>query len=286
MYKLYFKRSKIMDSINTLPKRISSAKQAQQPQEIQPMPLWLSAILFGVPTALVALGFHWLRPFLEAQGYSPIISFLGALAAPLALLFAGALVGYHVVEGRPLEWEAFSQRMRFPKFRWIDALLGVGLFIMVSAGYALFSSFGDDLIRAGLIPVPAGLPAIVDPLADFTPAALDRMAGGRLLGQWDLVLLFLVTFFFNIVGEELWWRGYILPRQELTHGKWTWLLHGLLWNLFHVFKWWDLIGLLPVTLILSFSAQRLKNNWPVLIAHALLNGISLVIVIAGVIGLL
>lgn len=275
-----------MESINTLPKRISSWKQAQHPQEIQPMPPWLSGILFGVPTVLVALGFHWFRPFLETQGYSPIISLLGALTVPLALLFAAALIGYHVVEHRPLEWQAFSQRMRFPKFRLVDVLLGIGLFIVVSLGYALFSSFGDALIRAGLIPVPVGLPAIVDPLTEFTPAALDRMAGGRLLGQWDVVLLFLVTFFFNIVGEELWWRGYILPRQEFTHGKWTWLLHGIMWNLFHVFKWWDMIGLLPVTLILSFSAQRLKNNWPVLIAHALLNGVSLVIVIAGVVGLL
>jgi len=28
--------------------------------------------------------------------------------------------------------------------------------------------------------------------------------------------------------RELWWRGYILPRQELAFGRWTWIIHGLL----------------------------------------------------------
>lgn len=205
---------------------------------------------------------------------------------PLALLFAAALIAYHRVEGRPQEWRAFSQRMRLPRFRLMDVLLGFSLFITIAAGYQLFSGLGAALIRAGLIPIPGNLPALVDPQAGFTPAALDRMAGGWLLGQWAVVLLFAVLLFFNIAGEELWWRGYILPRQELTHGRWTWLLHGLLWNFFHIFKWWDMIAVLPVTLILSYAAQRLKNNWPVIIVHALLNGLSLVIVTAGVIGLL
>ena len=56
---------------------------------------------------------------------------------------------------------------------------------------------------------------------------------------------------FNIVGEELWWRGYIFPRQEKQHGRFTWVLHGLLWTLFHAFKWWDLIGLVPGFFLLT-----------------------------------
>lgn len=275
-----------MQATKLFTKPISGTQEAQNQPGIQAMPLWQSLLLFGLPAALVVVSFHAFRPWLQTQGYTPITSFLGALTVPLALLFAAALIAYHRVEGRPLEWSAFSQRMRLPRFRWMDVLLGFGLFITIAAGYQLFSGLGAALIRAGLIPIPSNLPALVDPLAGFTPAALDRMAGGWLLGQWAVVLLFAVLLFFNIAGEELWWRGYILPRQELTHGRWTWLLHGLLWNVFHIFKWWDMIALLPVTLILSYAAQRLKNNWPVIIAHALLNGLSLVIVTAGVIGLL
>jgi len=117
-------------------------------------------------------------------------------------------------------------------------------------------------------------------------AALNQMAGGTLRGNWEVAALYFVMLFFNIVGEELWWRGYILPRQELSHGKWTWLLHGGLWTLFHAFKYWDMLGLLPVCLIISFAAQRMKNNWPVFIAHYMFNGLGIVVVLAGVLGIL
>jgi len=36
-----------------------------------------------------------------------------------------------------------------------------------------------------------------------------------------------IVLFFNIVGEELWWRGYILPRQELTFQVWREALEAL-----------------------------------------------------------
>jgi membrane protease YdiL (CAAX protease family) len=127
---------------------------------------------------------------------------------------------------------------------------------------------------------------MANPRVGLTRMVLDQMAGGSIAGNWGAVLLYLVAFFFNIAGEELWWRGYLLPRQELVFGKSTWLLHGRLWTAFHAFKWWDIIGLLPVCLAISFSAQRLKNNWPALIAHALFNGMSLLAVIAGVVGLI
>jgi membrane protease YdiL (CAAX protease family) len=272
-----------------IPKSVSTSmptKKESSSEPVQPLPFWGSILLFALPTALAFLSFHFFRPWLETVGYSALKSLLGAMTIPVTLLFAAALVGYNKVENQPLEWSAFAKRMRFPRLRLKDLLLSIGLFVAISIGYAIFSRLGILLINAGLIPLPTNIPALVDPRASLTLESLGRSAGGVLRGQWDLLLLYLVSFFFNIVGEELWWRGYILPRQEIRHGRWTWLLHGTLWTLFHLFKWWDMIGLLPVCLVLSFAAQRLKNNWPVLIAHALMNGISVLLVAAGVMGIL
>jgi membrane protease YdiL (CAAX protease family) len=113
---------------------------------------------------------------------------------------------------------------------------------------------------------------------------LDQAAGGQLKGRWNLVLAFTVTWFFMVVGEELLWRGYILPRQTAQHGKYAWVVQGLLWNLFHLFKWWQLIALLPMTLSFAYASYRLKNNWPTMIAHFLGNLTFYVIVLLGVIG--
>ena len=252
--------------------------------KLRPLSLPVAFILFALPAGMVAASFYLLRPAFEAAGIPPFKSFMGAMIIPMSLIFSAALVAYHKIEGRPLNWTAFSQRMRYSRLRLKDLILGFGLFILATIAYGAASQVSVALIDHGLIPIPDGIPSLVDPRISFDQAALNRLAGGSLFGHWELVALFLVLFFFNIVGEELWWRGYILPRQELAHGRSTWVLHGLLWTGFHVYKWWDMIGLLPVCLLLSFTAQKTRNNWPVLIAHGLTNGMVLVLLVAGAAG--
>jgi membrane protease YdiL (CAAX protease family) len=118
------------------------------------------------------------------------------------------------------------------------------------------------------MPVAQSLPAFIDPLNTASGDLYEQAAGG-LQGNWWFLITSLAVLFFNILGEEAWWRGYILPRQELAFGKWTWLIHGLFWTAFHAFKWWDLISLLPLCLGLSYVVCRFKNNTPGLIMHTL-----------------
>jgi membrane protease YdiL (CAAX protease family) len=272
-----------MSTTNALTQLKPSLRPTPQPQALRPLSLSPSLLLSALPAGVVAFSFYVFRPLLANAGYSPLTSYLASMLVPAALLFAGALIGYYRGERRPLEWPAFSQRMRLPSLTLKMVVQGLGLFLVLMIAYGLFSQLGLALIQAGLIPVPANIPALADPRVGLTRTVLDQMAGGSITGHWEIALLYLVAFFFNIAGEELWWRGYLLPRQELAFGKSAWLLHGLLWTAFHAFKWWDMLGLLPVCLAISFSAQRLKNNWPALIAHALFNGLSLAAVIAAVI---
>jgi hypothetical protein len=58
----------------------------------------------------------------------------------------------------------------------------------------------------------------------------------------------------------------------------------VLWALFHAFKYWQWLTLLPVTLILSFVAQRRATTWPGIITHFVFNGLSLIPLIALVAG--
>ena len=111
--------------------------------------------------------------------------------------------------------------------------------------------------------------------------------GIDLAGQWWLPVFYLFgVMFFNIFGEELLWRGYLLPRQELVHGKWTWVVHGLLWTGFHIF-WAPNLGSLlaraPTYLALAFVCQRLGNTWPGIIAHFVGNSPVLVLIVSGVV---
>lgn len=223
---------------------------------LKPMPLWQSLILFGIP-AIIAAGVHYIVwPYLVSLGLSQEDGYDYAYLIWFVGMFAAALVAY-VQEGNPLNWRSFRERYRlrgmgWREWRWTLA----GLLVSLLLGYIL------TLLA----------PAVYD-LLDFVPPETSPS------GPITNIPLYLIGLSFNILGEELWWRGYILPRQELTHGKYTWLLHGILWAFFHGFKWWAVPFMLFHTWIIPFVTQRLKNTTPGLIIHLIPNALSALIVI-------
>jgi membrane protease YdiL (CAAX protease family) len=100
-----------------------------------------------------------------------------------------------------------------------------------------------------------------------------------------LLLAWLVMFFFNIFGEELLWRGYILPRQELSLGRSAWIFNALLWFVFHIaFGIHLLILLIPILIILPWCVQKTGNTMVGVWIHGLMNGPMFVLVSLGIIG--
>ncbi len=94
----------------------------------------------------------------------------------------------------------------------------------------------------------------------------------ELPGHMSPVLLYCAIYVANVVGEELWWRVYVLPRQERAVKGHAWIVHGLMCYAFHLMFFWDMIPLLAMTLILTYVSQRTRSTWPALIAHFVLNG--------------
>ena len=83
-----------------------------------------------------------------------------------------------------------------------------------------------------------------------------------------IIYVWPMFFFFNIFGEEFLWRGYIQPRQELLNGKFTWLVHGILWACWHIPMGLDLIfSALPIFFILPAIVQVRKNTTISIVIH-------------------
>lgn len=251
---------------------------------VRPLTNWHTVLAFGLPTLLMVISFHWAMPWLQNIGLTPFESLVVTHTVPMALLLTAAVVSYYRLDGFSGEWSAFRQRMRYPRLTRRAVLQGLGLFALIMVGYGVFNQMSLWFIGQGWLPLPKGLSALLDPRVTLGSSVLDEMVGGQILGNWGVVILYIVMLSFNIVGEELWWRGYLLPRQEKRYGRSAWVWHGLLWTAFHVFKWWDLIGLLPVCLAIAYVSQRTKNNWPAFIAHFLFNGLALAGVVAAVVG--
>jgi membrane protease YdiL (CAAX protease family) len=103
-------------------------------------------------------------------------------------------------------------------------------------------------------------------------------------GRYWLLFVWFPYWILNILGEEFFWRGVMLPRQEIAFGKYTWLIHGLGWGLFHVaFGWPLLLVLSPLIFILSYFVQKTKNSWVGVIIHGGLNGPSFLAISFGLI---
>lgn len=232
-----------------------------------PLGLGQSLLYFGVPTVAMFLCFYVLMPALIEGGVLPFYAHTIALVIPLAGLLLAALVAYRL-EGNAFTWRTMTVRFRWCRMDGRAWLWTLAIWALQLAVWFLLQQLSAWLIAAGIMPVPQNLPAFLDPRTATTGAMYDQAVGG-LQGNWGFVLTSLAVLSFNIAGEELWWRGTILPRQELTFGKRTWLVHGLMWTGFHAYKWWDLLALLPLCLGLSYVVCRLRNNTPGLVMHTL-----------------
>jgi len=95
-----------------------------------------------------------------------------------------------------------------------------------------------------------------------------------------LLFVWLPMFCFNILGEELLWRGYIQTRLQ---GKFAWFACSILWMLFHLPFGIDLlITLAPIIVLLPYAYHKTKNTMVSILIHAIYNGPIFILISLGV----
>ena len=169
-------------------------------------------------------------------------------------------------EGFNISKSTWTKRLRFRKITTKNLLWSI-------AGLILVGVFSGVIIKV--------LELIIGKF-DHSPAfmSFEPLTKGR---YW-LLLIWFPYWILNILGEELLWRGVMLPRQEIAFGKHAWLIHGLGWGLFHIaFGWQLLITLIPIIFIQPYIVQKTKNSWVGVIIHGGLNGPSFIAICFGLI---
>lgn len=257
-----------------------------EPQPLKPLSIGRALLYFALPALFARFMLYQGISLLPALGLDEFEATMLGFALPMVLLFVLAFA-FTMQEGKAFNWSTLTKRWQLNRMdgrAWLWTIGG----LLVSLGAAsILAPTTTMLIDAfPAIAPPATFPRLLDPRTQLSPALFEEIIGAPLLGNWLIVIIQSIFFFFNIAGEELWWRGYIFPRQELVHGRWTWLVHGLLWLGFHlIFYPWAIFLLLPGCLVISYVTQRTQNTWPAIIIHGIANGIGLVGAIALVAGL-
>ncbi len=226
------------------------------PQALRPMGLRLALLFFGGPALLFIFGIWVLRPFLGSLGLSAAASTSWATGSLAAVLLLIALAAYRL-EGNPWSWRAFRSRYRLHPIGAVGWLWTLGALVVMFASVLGLSPLRDQVMAQLGWSIPD---------VPFTSDVLGL----------SIMMLFVV------LGEDLWWRGYVLPRQELAHGRWAWFVHGTGWALFHVATWWELPTLWPGALAISFVSQRTKNTVPAMVVHFIFDFIAVSMVAFGI----
>lgn len=81
-----------------------------------------------------------------------------------------------------------------------------------------------------------------------------------LSGNWRWYAVMIVMFVFNtILGEELLFRGFLLPRMNGAFGRWDWVVNGLYFTAYHLHVPWALPGRLLSLVLLCYPAKRYRT---------------------------
>jgi membrane protease YdiL (CAAX protease family) len=103
-------------------------------------------------------------------------------------------------------------------------------------------------------------------------------------GQWWILGLALTSMLFNyILGEELLFRGVLLPRMAGVFGRWDWVANAVLFGLYHVHKIWFWPSMITTSFGLTWAARRYRSFLMGVIVHGV-EGFFIVLVFAVLIG--
>jgi len=189
---------------------------------------------------------------------------VGGIGIFSPLIILGILILKY--EGFKINKESISSRLRFRKLTKSDLLPTLTGFIAIAILSALIMKL------------------LVLNVGQFDPSPKFMTFEPLSRGRYWLLLIWLPYWILNILGEEFFWRGVMLPRQELAFGKFTWLIHGFGWGLFHIaFGWKLLITLIPLVLIEPYVVQKTKNSWTGVILHGGINGPGFIAICFGLI---
>ena len=99
---------------------------------------------------------------------------------------------------------------------------------------------------------------------------LDSPAGqGFLDGNWSFFgVVVLLGLFNTVLGEELLFRGFLLPRMNGSFGRADWVANGVLFAVYHLHMPWVIPSALLDTFILSYPTKRYRSAWIGIAVHS------------------
>ena len=162
------------------------------------------------------------------------------------------------------------ERLRIKKISFIDVL-------WIVAGLIIAAALTGLIILVISLIFPSFDINSLDNISPIKAVPLDG-------SQRFFLLFFPVAFFFNFVGEEILWRGYILPRQIVSkYGKYAFIINALFHCVYHLAFGIAILVFIPLMLLMSYIAYKRENTTTAIIIHFLMGAPAEVLIALGII---
>jgi len=113
---------------------------------------------------------------------------------------------------------------------------------------------------------------------------IQALADPQFVGAWWIVGLALVSALFNyVLGEELFFRGLLLPRMAGAFGRWDAAANTVLFGLYHVHKFWMWPSMILSSFGIAWAAKKTRSFWAAVLVHGV-EGVFVILVLAIVAG--
>lgn len=104
---------------------------------------------------------------------------------------------------------------------------------------------------------------------DLSTILATPQAQAQLAGAWNVWGLFVLSALFNtFLGEELLFRGFLLPRMAGVFGKGDWVMNGLLFGLYHLHQPSGILDSAIAGIVFAFPSRRFRSAWFGIVAHS------------------
>jgi uncharacterized protein len=223
---------------------------------------WQTLTLHLLPGALITAFYFLAGPLVLRAGYPSLLALLLAIIVILIPFELGYLL-YQAkrTSGRFSLHTVVLYREPLPVWNYL--LLVPLLLAWMLAVFALLAPFDSYLAQTLFWWLPAwSLPA-------------TSLATISQYGQEVLVVTFVAELVLSIAGplvEELYFRGYLLPRIPASR-TWAPLINVLLFSLYHFFSPWQNISRIIAILPLVYVVAWKRNIYIGMITHAAFNTI-------------
>jgi membrane protease YdiL (CAAX protease family) len=226
-----------------------------------------SIFIYLITTIMFSIMIIIVIPVMVSIGLSQIMAYIISAGTGLFILLVLALVLYKLENNNNVSLINRFRLKYLTKSDIIAVLIGVLLILLFDG---LIFAF-DNLLSNNL-----NISMELSKLPKFT--GMDQ----SIRNEYSIIPVYLLYLFFNIFGEELLWRGYLLPLQEIVLNRYAWVFNAIFWMIFHAIFGISIIMMIPLLFILPFFVQRQKNTWVGILMHSITGAIGFISIIQGI----